>query len=289
MKKNEVEGLSPWKIAKRRFVKNKLAVLGLILLGVITLGAVFGPMLTPYEAHEQQMMMRNQGPQGDSLLGFDSTGRDILTRVLHGGRVSLAVGIVATSVATIIGVVLGSIAGFYGGIRDGVIMRLVDIVMSFPFFIIAAVASAAFGPTVFNTMLIIGLINWTLIARVVRAEILSLKEQEFVEASRALGLDNLEIIRIHLIPNVMAPIIVYSTLTIASAILIEAGLSFIGLGVSPPTPTWGNMLEAARSLTTIQNYWWQWIPPGLMIFFTVLSINFVGDGLRDALDPKLKE
>lgn len=289
MREKEQEGLSPWTLARQRFVKNKLALVGLILLTVIALAAIFGPLLTPYDVGEQQLMMRNQGPQGDNYLGFDSTGRDVLTRVLYGGRVSLAVGIVATLVATTIGVVLGSIAGFFGGLADGIIMRLVDIVMSFPFFIIAAVASAAFGPTVLNTMMILGLITWTMIARVVRAEILSLKEQEFIEASRALGLGSFEIIGTHLIPNVMAPIIVYSTLSIASAILIEAGLSFIGLGVSPPTPTWGNMLEAARSLTTIQNYWWQWIPPGLMIFLTVISINFVGDGLRDALDPKLKQ
>ncbi|XBX76349.1 oligopeptide ABC transporter permease [Proteinivorax tanatarense] len=286
---NEPKGLSPWKIAKDRFFQNKLAVIGLVVLTILIFSAIFAPVLTPHDRDWQDRARINDGPDGVNWLGFDDVGRDIYTRLIYGGRVSLSVGIIATLIATTIGVTLGSIAGYFGGLADGIIMRLVDTIMCFPFFVIAVVLSATLGATVFNTILIIAAVRWTQIARVVRAEILSLKEREFVEAARALGLEKYEIIVRHLIPNVMAPIIVYSTLSIATAILLEAGLSFLGLGVSQPTPSWGNMLESAQSLIALDNRPWQWMPAGFMVFITVLSINFVGDGLRDALDPKLKQ
>ena len=222
------------------------------------------------------------------ILGTDELGRDVFTRLLYGGRVSLGVALCATVIQLAIGVSLGCISGFYGKWVDNIIMRIVDIVMCFPFFVIAITIASLFGASVWNVILIIGLLQWTGVARIVRAQILSLKQSEFIEAARAMGLSSLEIIRKHIIPNVLSPIIVNATLNVATGILMEAGISFLGLGVKQPQPSWGNMLSAAQSMRVIQYEWWLWIPAGLLVFLSVLSINFVGDGLRDALDPKMK-
>lgn len=280
--------ISPGKIAWNRLKKNKLAIFGFAILAIFLILAVVAPAISPYNRDAVDLYMLEEAPKGDHFLGTDDIGRDVFTRLIYGGRISLGVGVAATTLQLIIGITLGAAAGYYGKWVDIIIMRLVDIIMCFPFFVIAISAAAIMGPSVWNVIIIIGALQWTNIARIVRAEILSLKQREFVEAARALGLNGREIITKHLLPNILAPIIVYATLGIANGILLEAGLSFLGLGVKQPQPSWGNMLSAAQSMRVLQNEWWLWLPPGAMVFLTVLSINFLGDGLRDALDPKLK-
>lgn len=282
------EIISPFKLIFRRFRRNKLAVVALLVLLILVILAAFAPLFTPYGRDDIDFTDTKQPPSSKHIFGTDELGRDIYTRLLYGGRISLSVGIVAVIIEIFIGVLLGGISGYYGGKVDSIIMRFTDIFMCFPFLIIAITVVAILGPSIYNVMLVIGLLGWTGIARIVRGQILSLREQEFMEAAEALGLSDARKIIRHLLPNTMASIIVYSTISIASAILTEAALSFLGLGVSPPTPSWGNMLESAKKLYVIKNQWWFWIPPGLAIFITVMSLNILGDGLRDALDPKLK-
>ena len=222
------------------------------------------------------------------ILGTDVIGRCIYSRLVYGGRISLSVGLVATSISILLGLVLGSISGYYGGIVDSFIMRLTEVVMSFPFLLICIAMSAILGPSIYNVMLIIGLLGWPSITRMVRAQIFALKEQEFLEAAVALGIRDRNIIIRHLWPNVMATIIVYATLGMSGAILSEAGLSYLGLGVQPPMASWGNMLSHLTH-SQIESMPWLWFPAGLAIFVTVISLNILGDGLRDALDPKLKK
>ena len=272
----------------KRFLKNKLAVLGLVLLTIFVLAAVFAPFITSFDRDSIDLMSIESAPNSLHILGTDELGRDVFTRLLYGGRVSLGVALCATVIQLIIGVSLGCISGFYGKWVDNIIMRIVDVFMCFPFFVIAITIAALFGASVWNVIFIIGLLQWTGVARIVRAQILSLKQSEFVEAAKAMGLNSFEIISRHLIPNVLSPIIVNATLNVATGILMEAGISFLGLGVKQPQPSWGNMLSAAQSMRVLQYEWWLWIPAGLLVFLSVLSINFVGDGLRDALDPKMK-
>lgn len=272
----------------RRFIKNKLAVVGFILLVLFVLAAIFAPLLTTYQRDSIDLLNIESSPSLGHLLGTDELGRDVFTRLLYGGRISLGVALSATILQLLIGVTLGCISGFYGKWIDNFIMRIVDTVMCFPFFVIGITIASLIGPSVWNVILIIGLLQWTGIARIVRAEILSLKQSEFIEAARALGISDFKIIITHLIPNTLSPIIVNATLNVAQGILMEAGLSFLGLGVKQPQPSWGNILSAAQSMRVLKTEWWLWIPAGLLIFLSVLSINFVGDGLRDALDPKMK-
>ncbi|QOR34057.1 ABC transporter permease [Clostridium sp. 'deep sea'] len=281
-------GLSPWAIGFKRIKKNKMALLALAILSLLVLIAIFAPFITKYERDAVHPDSRYLPPSKDHLLGTDELGRDVLTRLIYGARASLSVGLVATSIAMIIGVVLGSISGYYGGWIDNVIMRLVDIIMCFPFFLMAIVIASMIGQSIYTVMVVTGLLSWPSLARIVRAEILSIKEREFVEAARALGLKTKHIIVSHILPNAIAVIIVYVTLGIAGGILSEAGLSYLGLGVKPPQPSWGNMLRSAESFRSLTKHPWLWVPPGILIFITVLSINIFGDGLRDALDPKLK-
>ncbi len=283
------EILTPGKIVWRRLRKNKLAMLGFAILFLLILGAIFAPYLTPYEWNETNVLNTNAPPDSEHLLGTDSMGRDTLTRILYAGRISLTVGLVSTSLIILIGTISGGVAGYYGGPVDNIIMRIADVFMSMPFLPLAITMVAIFGAHMFNIMLVIGILGWPSLARLVRGEILSLKEQEFMEAARALGIKDRNQIFRHLLPNTMAPIIVAGTLGIATAIILEAALSFLGMGVNPPTPTWGNMLRAAQSMYVLQNRWWLWIPPGICIFIAVMSLNLVGDALRDALDPRLKE
>lgn len=281
--------ISPWKIIFKRLKKNKLAMVSLVILCIFIIMSAFAPLFTPYERDGIDFEAYEESPSTAHILGTDDLGRDIYTRLLYGGRVSLSVGIVAVVIEVALGVLLGGIAGFYGGIVDSIIMRITDVFMSFPFLIIAITVVSILGPSMYNVMLVIGFLGWTGIARIVRGQILSLREQEFMEATEALGLSDFRKITRHLLPNTLASIIVWSTISIASAILTESSLSYLGLGVSPPIPTWGNMLQAAQKQYVIENQWWLWIPPGLAIFITVMSLNILGDGLRDAVDPKLKK
>nr|WP_312291893.1 oligopeptide ABC transporter permease [Clostridium chromiireducens] len=272
----------------KRFFKNRLALIGSIFLIIFILIALFAPILSTYNRDSIDLSNIESQPNINHILGTDELGRDIFTRLLYGGRVSLGVAISATALQLIIGVTLGCISGYYGKWVDNIIMRIVDTVMCFPFFVIAISIAALIGPSVWNVILLIGLLQWTGVARIIRAEILSLKQSEFIEAARAIGLSNSEIIIKHLLPNTLSPVIVNATLSVAQGILMEAGLSFLGLGVRQPQPSWGNILSAAQSMRVLQYEWWLWIPAGLLVFLSVLSINFVGDGLRDALDPKMK-
>lgn len=285
---NVEDGLSLWKISIKRLLKNKLAVFGMIILGILIITAIFAPVISTYDRDQTDLENTYKAPSAKHILGTDQLGRDVLTRLIYGGRVSLSVGLISTTISVIVGVILGASAGYYGKTIDNVIMRIVDIFMCFPFFVIAITMAAIMGPSIWNVMIISGLLNWTQIARIVRAEVMSIRQREFIEAARALGLTSKEIIVKHIMPNILAVIIVYATLGIARGILSEAGLSFLGLGVKQPQPSWGNMLAAAQSLRSLRFHWWLWVPSGVLVFITVLSINFLGDGLRDAFDPKLK-
>ena len=274
--------------AWRRFRTNRRALLGFYMLLVLVLASVFAPQLSWHDRDQPNIWMAEQPPSREHWLGTDELGRDLYTRLLYGGRVSLTVGLVAVSIYMVIGVFLGSIAGYYGGITDGIIMRITDVVMVIPFFPLALTMAAALRPSVYNTMIIIGLLGWTGICRLVRGEFLTLRRREYVAAARAIGARDGRIILRHILPNAMAPIVVAATLGVGSAILSEAGLSFLGFGVQQPTPSWGNMLSTAISLKVLLLQPWLWVPPGLMIFVAILAINMVGEGLREALDPRLK-
>jgi len=254
---------------------------------VAVIGAVGAPLFAGNDPYHVNISAYRKGPQAGHPLGTDSSGRDVFSRLLYAGRVSLSVGLVAVTIYTAIGVVLGALSGCYGGWVDSTIMRLADIVLSFPSLILIITIVSLLGPSIYNIMLVIGLLGWPPIARIVRALFLSLREREFILAGRTIGASNSRLIFRHMLPNAIAPVIVAATLGMASAILLEAGLSFLGLGVQPPTPSWGNMLTDAQSLTVLESMPWLWIPPGGMIALAVLSINFIGDGLRDALDPYL--
>jgi peptide/nickel transport system permease protein len=246
-------------------------------------------MLARHDPNATDLLNRNTGPSLDHFLGTDSFGRDVWARLIFAARISLSVGIVAVGLYTFIGILLGALAGYYGGLIDGTIMRFTDTVMSFPSLILIILAVSIIGPSIYNVMAVIGLLGWPGTARLVRAEFLSLREREFVVASRMVGGSNRTIIFRHILPNAVYPLIVSATLGIAGAILSEASLSFLGLGVQPPTASWGNMLNEAQKLTTLRNYPWQWLPPGLAIAIAVLATNFIGDGLRDALDPRSRQ
>ncbi|MFW5789934.1 MAG: oligopeptide ABC transporter permease [Halanaerobiaceae bacterium] len=283
--KKEIE--SPWQVAWRQFKKNKLAMLGLGLLIIIALMAIFAPQLSPNDPYATNILKANRPPGGEFPLGTDRVGRCILSRIFYGARISITVGLVSMSISVFIGTTLGLMAGYFGGLVDTLISRLIDIVRSVPFLILAIVIASIWGPGLYKLMAIIGVLGWTGVARLVRGEVLALREREFIHASRASGADDSRIMFKHLLPNTFAPIIVNATLAVAYAILSEAGLSYLGLGIQPPMPSWGNMLNEARNLVILESRPWFWLPPGIMIIITVLSINFMGDGLRDALDPKL--
>ena len=268
-----------------RFRRPRLALVGAALLGVLVLVAVLAPLVFSLDPYKVDLRAYRKPPTPEHLLGTDASGRDVLARLIFGARVSLSVGVVAVSIYTLLGVGLGAIAGYRGGTVDNVIMRLADIFLAFPRLIIIITLASLVGPSIYNVMLIIGLLGWPPIARIVRGMFLSLREREFVVGARVSGATDTRIMFRHIVPNVLAPVIVAATFGMAGAILLEAGLSFLGLGVQPPMASWGNMLNAAQSLTILEGMPWLWLPPGLMIAITVLSLNFVGDGLRDALDP----
>jgi len=267
----------------RVFGQNRMAMAGLVMLVLIVVGALLGPLLSPYDTTTQDVLRRYEPPTLEHPMGTDELGRDVMTRVLAGGRLSLGVGLAATLIAVVIGVTVGALAGFWRGWIDNALMRLVDLALSLPDLFLLILASALLGPSVITMVLIIGLVRWMNMARLVRASFLSLREREFVEAARAVGARPARLILVHLLPNSLGPIVVAATLAVASAIIAESTLSFLGLGIQPPASSWGAMLRNAQSqiFTSPQLA----VFPGLMIFLTVIAINFVGDGLRDALDP----
>jgi peptide/nickel transport system permease protein len=270
----------------RRFMRNRAAVAGMIfMLIVVPMVFPLAAVVAPQDPHTTNLKEVGKPPSVDHLLGTDLTGRDMWSRVVYGGRVSLAVGLVAVAIYMSIGIVLGSLAGFYGGIVDSIIMRVTETVMSIPGYVMLITIVAFIGPGLLNSMFAIGLLGWTGIARLVRGQVLSIRAQDYVMAARATGVPAKGIILRHVLPNTMAPIIVAASFGVAGAILLEAGLSFLGLGVQIPVPSWGQMINEARSPAIIQDYLWLWVPPGLAITLCVLSINFIGDGLRDAADP----
>lgn len=273
----------------RRLKKNKMAMIGLAIVVTLVLISVFADFLFDYNdvVIKQNTAIRLQGPNSAHWLGTDEFGRDILARLVHGSRVSLSVGVVAVSISLLIGGSLGAIAGFYGGVVDNIIMRLMDILLAVPSLLLSITIVSALGPSIFNLMLAIAISSVPSYARIVRASVLTTKDQEYVEAARCIGANNFEIISSHIIPNCMAPIIVQVSLKVASAILSTSGLSFLGLGVKAPTPEWGAMLSGGRAY--LRNASHLTIFPGIAIIITILSLNLLGDGLRDALDPKLKK
>lgn len=270
----------------RKFFKHKFAVIGLIVFSLIVIMALAAPLLAPYSPYEIHDEF-GASPSKEHILGTDLVGRDLLSRIIYGCRVSLAVGVGAVAIYVVIGVTLGAIAGYFGKWVDMVIMRLTDIFMSFPYFMVILVIVSILGPSLMNIIIILGLMGWPGIARIVRGSVLSIKEAEYIKASVALGFSSPKIIFQHILPNCFAPILVNATFGVASAILMEASLSFLGMGVQPPTASWGNILTDAQSITVLTTPPWLWIPPGIFILFAVLSINFIGDGLRDAMDPKV--
>ncbi len=272
-------------MAWRRFRRHKMAMFGTVMLALLFLYAFGGGLIyTAERANFTDTGRRLEGPSADHPFGTDTVGRDVLARTIQGGRVSLLIGLSAAILEILIGVVIGAFAGYYGGLVDGLLMRFTEAMLIIPSLFLLIVAARLVGGSVFWIVIIFGLTSWMYLARIVRAEFLSLKENEFILAARSIGTPTSQIIFRHILPNTMAPIVVAATLAVATAILSEAYISFLGMGVQPPTATWGNMLDG--SYNYIESAPWLWIFPGLLILLTVLSINFVGDGLRDALDPR---
>ncbi|MDJ0791811.1 MAG: ABC transporter permease [Acidimicrobiia bacterium] len=265
-------------------LRNRLAVAGLVILAVLVLAAIIGPWVIPYEINEIDIANRLTGPSTDHWFGTDELGRDVFSRVVVGARVSLVVGFVAVGIALILGVPIGLISGFYGGATDSTLMRFMDILFSLPAILLAIAILAVLGPGIVNAMIAIGIVYTPIFARITRGSVLTIRQSVFVRAAESLGATNNRILRTHILPNVMAPIIVQTSLSLAFAILAEAALSFLGLGVQPPEPAWGRMLAEGRSF--FEQAPWMAIFPGLAIVLTVMAFNFVGDGLRDALDPQ---
>lgn len=271
-----------------RFRRHKLAVFGLTVLGIFCLTALLAPWIAPEDPYYVDISNIKAAPSSEHLLGTDAAGRDVLSRLFYGARISMSVGIVAVTIASLIGVTVGLVAGYRGGWYDLLLMRFTELVMTFPVFFAVVILVALVGPNVYNVMLVIGCLSWTGTARLVRSQALSLREMDYVIASRSVGATESRILLRHILPGVLPMVMVAATLGLASAILIEAALSFLGLGVRIPTATWGNMLYAAQSLDVLVNQPWLWIPPGLAIALAVLAANFVGDGLRDAVDPRMR-
>lgn len=269
-----------------RMKRNRLAMVGLVIIIILVITAIFADYIAPYGYAEQNLANQYQSPNAEHWFGTDELGRDIFSRVVYGSRVSLRVGFISVSISMTIGVAIGAITGYYGGKIDNILMRFIDIVQALPDILLAIAIMAALGPGLTNLMVAVGIAAIPGYARLVRSSVLSLRDQEFVEAARANGSSDARIILKHIIPNCMAPIIVQATLGVAYAIINAAGLSFIGLGLEPPTPEWGAMLSGGRAY--IRDYPHMTLFPGLAIVLTILALNLLGDGLRDALDPKLK-
>jgi peptide/nickel transport system permease protein len=276
---------SPLRSALRRFRRHQLALVGVVIIVFLVVASLLGSQSA---ALEQNLKAMNKPPSLEHLFGTDRIGRDILARTLVGGRISLSVGLVAVLFSCSIGVLLGASAGYYRGWLDHVVMRMVDVVLSFPVIILLLCVASLVGPSIFNVMVMIGLLTWPTPCRIMRAQFLAIRERAFVEAARCLGATNFTIAVRHILPNAIAPVLVYASFGVATAVLLEAGLSYLGLGVQPPTPSWGNMLNTARNISTMERTAWQWVPPAITTVLFVLAVNFVGDGIRDALDPQTR-
>ena len=278
------EGTSLWQDAWRRLRKNRLALFGLVVLMTFIVIAILTPWIAPYAYDAQDLDLGATPPSAENRLGTDIFGRDLMTQIMYGGRVSLAVGFGATAVALLIGVTWGAIAGYVGGRVDAVMMRLVDILYALPFMIFIVLLMVVFGRNMLLLFLAIGAVEWLTMARIMRGQVQSLRQQEFVEAAISIGLSPATIIRRHMIPNALGPVIVYTTLTIPSVMLLEAFLSFLGLGIQPPQTSWGLLISYGAE--TMEEFPWLLIFPGLALTLTLFSLNFLGDGLRDALDVR---
>ena len=288
IRKRSENDRSYWGSVIFRLRKNKMAMIGIALLIIVVLSCIIVPMVSPYDIYRTNTANSELPPNSEHLFGTDQLGRDLFTRFFYAGRISLGIALAVTLLQCIVGVILGGIAGFYGKFVDTIIMRLCEIFMSLPFLMMCITIVALFGNSIRNLIFVFVLLTWPSITRVVRGQILTLRELEYMQACEALGISDFKRIFRHLLPNVLAYVIVYATLGMASVILTETALSFLGLGVSPPTPTWGTMIQAARNTVILQQRLWYWIPPGLGIFISVMCFNLVGDGMRDAIDPKMK-
>lgn len=284
LEKTDERGSSLWQDAWVKLRKNRLALCGLAVLVILCVVSLLTPWIAPYGYEEQDLILGATPPSAEHWLGTDIFGRDMLTRIMYGGRVSLTVGFIATGVALIIGVLWGAIAGFAGGRVDAVMMRIVDILYALPFMIFIVLLMVVFGRNIFLLFFAIGAVEWLTMARIVRGQVMALRKQEFVEAAYSLGLSQWIIIRRHIIPNTLGPVIVYTTLTIPSVMLLEAFLSFLGLGIQPPQSSWGLLIS--YGVETMEEFPWLLIFPGLTLSLTLFALNFLGDGLRDALDPR---
>ena len=282
----EIRIESPGRLAWKRFLHHRLAVTAGVMLIIIFILSFAAPLLTRHDPIGMSLGEMHRPPSAEHIMGTDNLGRSVFARTLYGGRVSLLVGVTAAAISTVIGVILGSAAGYFGKKTDMIIMRITDIMMTFPPLIIMLTVVAITGPGLVNVILIIGGLVWPETTRLVRGQFLTLMGQEFVLAAKAQGLPDVIIIFRHCIPNVMAPLMARISFAVSGAILAEAGLSFLGIGIPSPTPTWGNMMQNARNLDVLQLYPWMWIFPAIFTLITILCINFIGDGLRDAFDPK---
>ncbi len=270
----------------RRLTRHKLGMVGLGMLVILVIAAVFAPIVAGIDPVVMDLKMKNKPPSAEHILGTDAIGRDVWARLVYGARVSLSVGLVAVGIYTSIALILGSISGYAGGPVDNVIMRFTDIIMCFPTFLLIITVAAVLPPNIFNIMVIIGIFGWPGMTRLIRGQFLSLRGQDFVIAAVAVGVPTRRIIFRHILPNVVGPVVVAATLGLAGAILTESSLSFLGLGVQQPTPSWGQTLTTAMQLPILENMPWRWLPSAVAIAFAVLSMNFFGDALRDAFDPR---
>jgi peptide/nickel transport system permease protein len=275
-----------WRDVRRRFLRNKLAIFGLALIVILFLTAIFAPLIAPYDPYQQNLKDTLASPSAHHLLGTDQLGRDQFSRLVFGSRIAVIVGLTSIVLATFIGVVLGAISGYLGGFWDSLIMRIADVFFAFPLLIGSIVLILVLGRGVLPVVLALAIFTWATIARLLRSSILSVRESEYVEAARALGASKWRIVTRHVLPNSMAPVLIYATFSVGIAVVAEASLSFLGVGVKPDVPEWGNMTSAGSQFVGVHDY--LWIFPSLAVVFTVLGFAFVGDGLRDALDPRLR-
>ena len=271
-----------------KLLNNKLAMAGLIFFLLLSLLVIILPFILNLDPYTSDPAAFNSAPTRSHILGTDAIGRDLFARLIYGGRTSLMGGVISSFISLSIGVPLGLIAGYYKKIWEVFIMRLGDIFLSFPSIILILVLVSVIGPSIWSVTIVLGVLQWTVFARLIYANVLSIKEKEYIEAAKSIGTSNFSIILKYILPNAFPPILITVTFNVARAILSESALSFLGMGVQPPKASWGNMLYDAQSITVLSRYYWVWLPPGLCIVLTVLSINFFGDGIRDALDPRLK-
>ena len=278
---------SLWQDAVRRLIQNRAAMIGGITILVLIILAIFAPWIAPYSYSYQNLDIGASPPSAEHLLGTDVLGRDLLSRLLYGARISLLVGFVATGVALVIGVSWGIVAGYFGGRVDSIMMRIVDVLYGLPFIIFIILLMVIFGRNIWLLFAAIGAVEWLTMARIVRAQVMGLKNQEFVQAAQVMGVSNFSMFRRHILPNILGPIAIYATLTIPQVMLLEAFLSFLGLGIQPPMSSWGTLIR--YGVESMEEYYWLLIYPGLTFTITLFALNFFGDGLRDALDPKTSD